>query len=592
MFSFVLLDMNQLASFVGPQPFDVKNEDCATEWNNWVRSFEIFAAASGIKIDVKRDWLLHYAGPKVQNIYYNLPEPSGPENGKLPESHPLEGKRSTSTPETETTSNGDGERTLSQDSVEIKNPEIQYKETVTRLSNYFAPKQSKSYERHLFRKLVQRDDERFDPFLIRLRAQADRCEFGDQRDENIKEQITSACNSGSLRRKVLERGDQSLDAVIKLARVLESVTNQQKSFTTKAKSSNNSMDEKNEEVCDIGTRKLFKRKYFNGPDRMECSRCGLKGHKSNDTECSARDKKCSKCDKIGHFARKCFTKGNENIEPRSKLFKREPVRMITGYDDYDDVFCVSTCDDDNNKIWCKVGGVVTEVVVDSGTKRNIVDRESWLELKAKNIITTWRRKEVDIGFTAYGGYSLSFIGMFEASVQAGQKKVMAKFYVANEVGKFLLGYETAKLLGVLKIGIEVNNVNESVRDRDKNKKEEGKKYADTKRHAKPNEIKEGDDVVLKRPKVTNKLSSTFEPTTYTVKNRHGSEIMVENAATGTEYRRNVAHAKKIPHGGFRMPETDEGTATDHNPDATTSDQNERPKPKRSIRTPKRYGFDD
>lgn len=51
--------------------------------------------------------------------------------------------------------------------------------------------------------------------------------------------------------------------------------------------------------------------------------------------------------------------------------------------------------------------------------------------------------------------------MFEASVRAGQREVMAKFYVANEIGKFLLGYETAKLLGVLKIGIDnVNNIND------------------------------------------------------------------------------------------------------------------------------------
>lgn len=89
--------------------------------------------------------------------------------------------------------------------------------------------------------------------------------------------------------------------------------------------------------------------------------------------------------------------------------------------------------------------------------------------------------------------------------------------------------------------------NESIHDRDKEMKEKGKQYADMKRHSKPNnEIKEGDDVILKRQKLTKKLSSTFEPTTYTVKERNGSEIIVENAATKSEYRRNVTHAKKIP----------------------------------------------
>lgn len=52
------------------------------------------------------------------------------------------------------------------------------------------------------------------------------------------------------------------------------------------------------------------------------------------------------------------------------------------------------------------------------------------------------------------------MGMFEGSVQVGKEQVMAKFYVANELGKFLLGYDTAKLLRVLKIGIDVNNIND------------------------------------------------------------------------------------------------------------------------------------
>lgn len=137
--------------------------------------------------------LCRYQG---QNIYFNLPEPSGTENGKLSESNLSEGEQGTLSLENDTSAHA----------------ETQYKETVARLTNYFAPKQNKSYERHLFRKMVQRDD-------------------------NIKDQITSSCKSNSLRRKGLERGDQSLDTVTTLARVLESVTNQQKSFTNNAKSS-------------------------------------------------------------------------------------------------------------------------------------------------------------------------------------------------------------------------------------------------------------------------------------------------------------------------------------------------------------------
>lgn len=66
----------------------------------------------------------------------------------------------------------------------------------------------------------------------------------------------------------------------------------------------------------------------------------------------------------------------------------------------------------DNKLWCKVGNIETEVVVDSGSRYNVVDRQTWAELKAKDIETISRQKEVDIGFKAYGGTKLKFLGMF------------------------------------------------------------------------------------------------------------------------------------------------------------------------------------
>lgn len=64
-------------------------------------------------------------------------------------------------------------------------------------------------------------------------------------------------------------------------------------------------------------------------------------------------------------------------------------------EEYEDVFAIETADD-GNKLWCVIGGLDMEVVVDSGSRRNIVDRASWMEMKAKGIVTTNRQKEVVI----------------------------------------------------------------------------------------------------------------------------------------------------------------------------------------------------
>lgn len=79
--------------------------------------------------------------------------------------------------------------------------------------------------------------------------------------------------------------------------------------------------------------------------------------------------------------------------------KRENVQLVETElakameNEYEDIFCVDPMATDN-KIWCKIGGIDAEVVIDSGSRYNIVDMASWIELKAGNIETKHRQKEV------------------------------------------------------------------------------------------------------------------------------------------------------------------------------------------------------
>lgn len=89
---------------------------------------------------------------------------------------------------------------------------------------------------------------------------------------------------------------------------------------------------------------------------------------------------------------------------------------------------------------------------------------------------------------------------------------------------------------------------EEMRDRDKEMKEKGRIYDDQKRNARPNEIKKGDKVILKRQTKANKLATVFEPEIYEVVERKGSELTVENIESKVQYRRNVAHVKRVDEG--------------------------------------------
>lgn len=457
----------------GPAPFDFKPDDnCGHDWKKWLRGFEVYAQANSIKkTKDKLNWMLHYAGPKVQEVFYTLPKKTdGIRYGPLATGYVFRPNK--------------------------------YDEALEKLNGFFEPKQNVSYERHVFRQQRQAKNERFDMFLMRLREQADRCNFGQQLDDNLRDQITSGCSSDVLRRKILERGDDSLEKIVKVAQILETVAKQQETYGKEASQSGSmpSNESKDESVCKIESRqKLYSRQrtstnYFDGL----CGRCGSKGHKAADEKCPARGKTCNSCGGKDHFARKCFARGNGNKgakfvkrkastqgndQSQSKI-KREEVQMVESNaiseplqveKEYEDIFCIDSVGH-GNKLWCVIGGIDTEVIVDSGSRYNIVDRVSWVDMKAKGIETSHRQKEVDVNFRSYGGHPLKFLGKFEAIIKTSKEQTTANFYVADEIGKILLGYETATALGVLKIGHKTDQQNLNVNSIDSKTKNETKEF--------------------------------------------------------------------------------------------------------------------
>ncbi|KAM8714817.1 hypothetical protein ACLKA7_001220 [Drosophila subpalustris] len=59
----------------GPAPFDFGDDGCASEWKNWLRGFDMYAKAMKITKGIEKlNWMLHYAGPKIQAVFSSLPE--------------------------------------------------------------------------------------------------------------------------------------------------------------------------------------------------------------------------------------------------------------------------------------------------------------------------------------------------------------------------------------------------------------------------------------------------------------------------------------------------------------------------------------
>ena len=87
-----------------------------------------------------------------------------------------------------------------------------------------------------------------------------------------------------------------------------------------------------------------------------------------------------------------------------------------------------------------------------------------------------------------------------------------------------------------------SDVYNSIYERDTEKKRKIKEYTDHRRQCKPNDIRVGDKVLIRQPKI-NKLSTPFHPYRYKVVARKGSMVTAERGSH--KVTRNVSFFKKI-----------------------------------------------
>lgn len=188
-----------------------------------------------------------------------------------------------------------------------------YDNAIARLDKYFGGKISTRMELERFRGLKQEAEEDFAKFLLRLRAQAKRCDFGTRTDEEVFHQATRGAADEKVRDKRIETS-MTLDQLSQYAIGREILNEQKKShqssYTTSAEAPVMSIGggklrpaKRTELKKESGTGWKKRTGYDHG--KAECMNCGSWSHKSGADGCRAAKLKCFNCGKTGHLAVKC-----------------------------------------------------------------------------------------------------------------------------------------------------------------------------------------------------------------------------------------------------------------------------------------------
>ena len=163
-----------------------------------------------------------------------------------------------------------------------------------------------------------------------------------------------------------------------------------------------------------------------------------------DPQCPEKGKTCRKCRGRDHFEKVCKTR------PYANQVGEEPNNP-----QYDYAFTV-TGEENSDMFTIQVGGVDLKMLIDSGANSNIIDGETWEQLKAKGVKCESQAARPGKKLYPYASNQpLPVKERFKCTVGVCDKSARAEFLVIEGRGVSLLGKTTATELGVLKIGVDV-----------------------------------------------------------------------------------------------------------------------------------------
>lgn len=198
-----------------------------------------------------------------------------------------------------------------------------YEGTLAELEKYVNPRKNECFERYMFSRRCQKEDESFDHFLTECKHLIRTCNYNandpnqSNEDKALRDRIVMGIKDPVTREALLRFDDLTLDKAIKFCRTSEQSKTQSLQFQDNAAVAINRVQGKKKptnmrEKFDTRRNKFNKfNTEFEQKKTFKCSRCQTK---HGPRECPAFGKKCGKCGIENHFAVSCRVKSIRNVE--------------------------------------------------------------------------------------------------------------------------------------------------------------------------------------------------------------------------------------------------------------------------------------
>ena len=357
-----------------------------------------------------------------------------------------------------------------------------YKKLKRKLNNHFLPKKNKQHARYTFSKQRPEAGESVVSYAARLREKAKDCEFGEQIDDRILEQLIQTIWNNDLIKKSIQK-KWNLDRFIEEASQMEDINQQVKDMKDDYKVSRVKQQPKSQpRNGKQGGRRHASLPNRRPPQRLtgkqdykkeerstnsSCNYCGKTGLHPPGRNCPAYGQQCLKCGRFNHYASCCRT-GPTPQQEKPKEMHRGQVKKTTEEtsSDSDNEYLQQTAQHtlhqvkkirsgaSQDTVLIQIGDIDAHVEPDSGASANVMDEYQFNALKHRSQEIKELKPTRDTLKTLQS--DLAVKGEFSTTLRNKNRGTKSKFSVIQ--GKMdsplLLSKNTLLELGMLKIDPE------------------------------------------------------------------------------------------------------------------------------------------
>ena len=340
----------------------------------------------------------------------------------------------------------------------------EYGKAKAKLNAYFSPSRNPVFEIFNFMQAKQEANETIYQFVSRLRILSEFCEFGDSVNKWIIAKVVHSCRSEELRREYLAKPKLTYKEMVDMGQNHDNVEGQALRIEGK-------VEVKQEAVYQIKPKPKYNAKSRNSgqnsssnrpsntpgqarntsnqgqqsaspstpKNQLYCYNCG--GDYPHNEPCPAIGKTCFHCNKLNHVASVCKSKSSTRPAQVNRIAQNS-VSFSDENRNY--VFGVASQDRVQPIIPVTIANTPLKLSIDTLSSINVIDEATYAKIQPRPTLS-----EPKTPAFAYGSTTpISFLGEFFSTIRVGRKIQRATFVVAKGNYGSLLGFPTARLLGV------------------------------------------------------------------------------------------------------------------------------------------------